>query len=484
MIPLGVAVEVAFDAGRRLTAEGALEVADDLYGHAIALIGDSDPRRAVRAHLGRAEVRALAFAPDWIKSLDDAVELAHRYGYDDLLVQAALLNPHAIATGSSRRVELIAALLTELPADSPDRPALLAQHAIELFERDDSAIERVEMYEALDKARAAGDDNVRMEVLAAALNDANRYMRPDVRGALAAELDELAGRVGRGRASWLAAAHRYWCAVQNGQGAEAGDLLRTIEVRAASADIDQGAFTHHLLAIEAFLDGRLDDADLQLQQALPHGPLDDSALGLDRYNRDGVLLRLRREQGRLAELLPLVTGEMAPLAAVAAPSARALIAAELGDRDAARAALAACRAEQLAPPLYLPHFRSLRLEAAALIGDVERAQLEADRLRPYAGQVLCGTRGSDGAVDRYLGLAAAAVGDRAECDRRLRSALVIHERLGSPTYLARTLYDRARLLDDAPARDPALLLAHRHHLVALTAALASEVFARGARPAR
>jgi hypothetical protein len=38
-----------------------------------------------------------------------------------------------------------------------------------------------------------------------------------------------------------------------------------------------------------------------------------------------------------------------------------------------------------------------------------------------------------------------------EADRHLSAALRLHERLASPTLIARTLFDRARLLGDADA---------------------------------
>ena len=474
-IPLGVAVEIALESSHRLITHGAFEEAAELYGQVITLVGESDPRRAARAQLGRAEARMRMFASDWMEPLVSAVDLSRLFHFDDLLVQAALLNPRGIVTGEPSRVELLRSVLAELPATSPDRPALLAQHALELLDPADDALRTREMADAVAATTPARTDRVRIRVLVSLLNDIHRFIAPDERCAIAAELDEVAGRAGDGQASWVASAHLYWAAVQQARGTDAASWLQIVRTRARSSPaIVESEFAEHMLAIDAFVAGNLDEADEHLALSLPGGPKDDGVFGVDRANRDGVLLRLRREQGRLDEVIPLVTGDLPPFPALLAASARALIAAELGDFAGARIALESCPIDEPAPSFVQPHLSSIRLEAAALIGDVERATREADKLRPHAGQVLCFTLGCDGAVDRYLGLVAAVAGDRRGCDRWLSSAVKLHERLRSPTYLARTLYDRARLLGDATARDRGLALARSHGLTALATLLGQQ----------
>ena len=471
-IPLGVAAEVALDAAHRLITHGVFAEAEELFGQAVSLVEESDPRRAARALLGRAEARARMFGSNWTESLDAAVDLSRRFHFDDLLVQAALLNPRGIVTGEPSRVELLRSLLAELPATSPDRPALLAQHALELLEPADDALRTTEMAEAVAATTPARTDRGRIRVLVSVLNDIHRFITPEERCAIAAELDEVAGNAGDGQASWVASAHLYWAAVQQARGTDAAAWLQIVMTRARSSSaIVESEFAEHMLAVDAFVAGNLDKADEHLALSLPGGPKDDGVFGIDRANRDSVLLRLRREQGRLDEVLPLVTGDLPPYPALLATSARALIAAELGDITGACTALESCPIDGPAPAFVQPHLTSIRLEAAALIGDVERASREADRLRPHAGQVLCFTHGCDGAVDRYLGLAAAVAGDRRECNRWLGSAVKLHESLGSPTYLTRTLYDRARLLGDATARDRGLVLARSQGLTALATLL-------------
>lgn len=472
VVPISVAGEAALEAGDRLVALGALDAADRWLGEVIQALEERDPGRAARAHLKRADARAHNESGDWLDSVRAAADLAGPLKSTDLLVSAALLNPGGVATGSSTRVELLRSALDQVDAEDPRRPALLAQLAIELVDPSSSREHAALMDAALLGARGHGDEATAVLVAASLLNDSQRYLMPDERAALAAALDEASSRLGRGDGSWLAAAHRYWSAVQLARPADAADALRAIMIREGGrrAFGRVHRFVPHMRAIDALLGGRLDEADALLVESAVAEPVDD-VLGLGRGNRHGVLLRLRREQGRLAEMLPLLTRELQPFPGLFVPSDLAFVHAELGHAEAARAALASCRADTLCPPLYLPHLWALRVEAATLAGDPDQAAADAARLRPYVGQVLCGTRGCDGAVDRYLGLAAVMTGDVAAGDRWLASALEIHERLGSPPWVARTLADRARLLDDDAAGARAAALAEQHALVGLTSTL-------------
>ena len=66
-----------------------------------------------------------------------------------------------------------------------------------------------------------------------------------------------------------------------------------------------------------------------------------------------------------------------------------------------------------------------------------------------------------GSVDHYLGVLATALGDYAEAERHLASALALEERLGSPHLAARTHYRWARLARARAARGDAGL-SNRH----------------------
>ncbi len=468
-VPASVVGEAALETADRLVALGALDEADRWLGEVIARLGDDDPGRAARAHLARADVRAHRESADWLASVLAGAALAESLDDTELLVEAALLNPGWVATYVPGRAALLRTALERAGPDHRRRAVLLAQLASELIEPGTLDEHTALMDEALLEARRVGDDTTRGLVVAAVLNDPQQVLSPGERAELAGELDTVASRLGRGDAAWLAAAHRYYAAVQRAEPDEAAAALRAVVAREGGRR-ELGAVHRSvpfLRAIDAYLAGQLDEADELLTTSAGAGPPDDDALGVSVANRHGVLLRLRREQGRLGELVPPLSAPLPLVPALLAPSALALVHAELGDDAAARAALAGCRADDHLPQTLLPPVWARRLEAAALLGDQARACAEADRLRPYAGQCLCLSLGCDGAVDRYLGLAAAVRGDRRGADRWLTSALGIHERLRSPTLVARVLHDRAVLLGDRDAGRRSRALATRHGLTAL-----------------
>ena len=86
-------------------------------------------------------------------------------------------------------------------------------------------------------------------------------------------------------------------------------------------------------------------------------------------------------------------------------------------------------------------------DACALIEDATLAAPIYEQLLAFEGQnsvigsaVMC-----YGAADRMLGALATVMHRWDDAERHLENALVLNRRLGSPTWLAHTLYERARL---------------------------------------
>jgi hypothetical protein len=69
----------------------------------------------------------------------------------------------------------------------------------------------------------------------------------------------------------------------------------------------------------------------------------------------------------------------------------------------------------------------------AAIGTGEQRRWAYEQLRPHAGThvIVAGCAAYHGAVDHHLGALAASLGDHAAADAHLRSALVMHQRLGA-----------------------------------------------------
>jgi DNA-binding CsgD family transcriptional regulator len=203
------------------------------------------------------------------------------------------------------------------------------------------------------------------------------------------------------------------------------------------------------------------------------------------------MFSIRREQGRLAELEPVVRLVRAQggRATVWRPGL-AVLYAELGMRDDALAEIARLCADDFAE---IPDdaLRTAALtylaDACVATSDARHAVLVYDELAPFAGTVVvvAGLVACYGAMDRYLGSLAACAGGWAAAERHFAAATALNERLRMPTWLARTRHEHARMLlarsgsgDDLRGREmlaQARREAVRHGLTGLRAAVDSAI---------
>lgn len=161
---------------------------------------------------------------------------------------------------------------------------------------------------------------------------------------------------------------------------------------------------------------------------------------------------LRREQGRAAEVLPLVR-EIAD-ATPGMPLWQAALAStyvEVGDLTAARHTFERIAADDFAafPRDFLWLYAMTHAARTCVaLGDRSRAAVLYDYLRRFAGHVSIAGYGitCDGAVDRYLGLLAAVLGRDAQASEHFEEALVVNARLGADALVAATQVDYATLL--------------------------------------
>jgi DNA-binding CsgD family transcriptional regulator/tetratricopeptide (TPR) repeat protein len=159
---------------------------------------------------------------------------------------------------------------------------------------------------------------------------------------------------------------------------------------------------------------------------------------------------LRREQGRLAELAPVIR----VLAAGDRPGAWrpgfVALLAELGMEDDVRRELAAVRREgldSLRDSLWIAALTYLA-DASAAVGAADMAALLYPELAPHTGTNVMIGHGVAcyGAADRYLGMLAAAMGDFDLAERHLDAAMTLNRRMGARTWVAHTAYEYARAL--------------------------------------
>ena len=199
----------------------------------------------------------------------------------------------------------------------------------------------------------------------------------------------------------------------------------------------------------ALCDGRLDEAEAMARRSHEWSRL---LTGRDASGVYGIqMFSIRREQGRLAELAPVIrilAGERAR-----GPWRPGLVAAA---RRAGHGGGGAGASSRGSPPKGSTRFReSLWLasltyltDACAALGDEAMAALVYPELEPLAGaNVMIGHLvACYGAADRYLGMLAATLGEWERAEAHFERAMELNRRMGAATWLAHTAYEYARLL--------------------------------------
>jgi DNA-binding CsgD family transcriptional regulator len=199
----------------------------------------------------------------------------------------------------------------------------------------------------------------------------------------------------------------------------------------------------------ALCDGRLADAE---QLALRSHEWSRLLTGRDPSGVYGIqMFSVRREQGRLAELAPVIR-ILAGEGERDGPWRPGLVAllAELGMESEARRELAAIVAGGLdgyRETLWLTSLTYLT-DACTALGDETTAALVYPELEPLAGaNVMIGHLVSCyGAADRYLGMLAATLGETERAAAHFEHALELNRRMGAATWLAHTAYEYGRFL--------------------------------------
>jgi len=203
-------------------------------------------------------------------------------------------------------------------------------------------------------------------------------------------------------------------------------------------------------AMIALFEGRFEDSERFAQQALEVG---QRMPGLDAAGIFGVqMFSLRREQGRLKELAPLIAHfvQNTPKAATWRPGL-ALIYSELGVEDKARTEFEALAAEGFAgvpqDGLWVASIAYLA-EVCAFLGDADRAATLYSALAPCDGRNIVAPPNVAcfGAAARYLGILAATMRRWPEAERHFEAALEMNARQGARPWLAHTQHQYAAML--------------------------------------
>jgi tetratricopeptide (TPR) repeat protein len=160
---------------------------------------------------------------------------------------------------------------------------------------------------------------------------------------------------------------------------------------------------------------------------------------------------IRYEQGRLDEILAVQEQavEEAPLLEAYA-GALALSYCELEDMEKARAILTrfAANGFDVTPTPSSKTALCYLAEVAARLNEREAAEALYERLLPWHDQLSYTGISMFGPVERFLGLAATCLGRHDDAEEHFSRSAETCERIGAPTWLARTRHERALMLLD------------------------------------
>jgi DNA-binding CsgD family transcriptional regulator/tetratricopeptide (TPR) repeat protein len=199
----------------------------------------------------------------------------------------------------------------------------------------------------------------------------------------------------------------------------------------------------------ALADGRLHEAEAAAHRSQHAGRL---MTGRDASGTYGIqMFSLRREQGRLAELAPVIrilsAGERkrGPWR----PGLASLFV-ELGMQEEAKRELAHIAEEgleQFRESLWLAALTYLT-DACSALRDQAVAAMVYRELEPLAGtNVMIGHLvACYGAADRYLGMLAATLEEWGRAEQHFEQAVALNRQMGVSTWLAHTRYEQARML--------------------------------------
>jgi DNA-binding CsgD family transcriptional regulator len=453
----GRAVDYAVRAGRRADALLAFEDAVQFFQTALDTMEQrAEPEQAERCRLlfllGEAQRKSGDF-PNALSTLDEAAKAAKALGSLDVLANAALAYEQ-----TSVRSGLF----------SPDPPpGRLLQEALRRGPAMEPAL-RARLAGALGRALlyAGAEDEARTQV-AEAIAMARQAGNPLV---LAANIDHLFN-FGWGPESTQELLRN---ATEMVSAAEKSDDLEILhwaygwrlplylelgDIVGVEADIDamtrtdarirQDTYSIQTLGsclMLALMRGEFADAQRLI---LKFQALKPAAVHADQLSMQ--IFALRRDQGRLAELQPVVEVFVRQHAAdsVWRPGLM-LIRLEIGQQEEARAEYDRLVDDFPAMPrdgrwLYCVVYLS---EVCAAFGDAARASMLYQAMLPYAGRNIVFGAGLAccGSADRYLGLLCAAMARWPEAQRHFEEALTMNERIGARVPLAHTQRDYAVML--------------------------------------
>ena len=457
------AVDCNLRAARSAQAALAFEQASNHLRAALAVgIDDAAQRAQAQLELGNA-CSAAGDAIEAIAAYTTAAEIARELGDGDLLAQSAIgleeacWRPGIVDLATLELLEEAAASLGK--SDSSLRIGVLSGLARVLANRGDHGRAAVVRESATEMARRLGDRRELANLLSRAYWARGSTPLEEILEMLD-EARDLADELGDLEIQDGARAWRVMTCMALGDVGEARrDLAGLLEIAVRARQPFLVATAEHVASAIELLEGNLDEAETRAKRSR------DAERVLSGGAGSGVhgiqMFSIRREQGRLSELAPIVRALAHVDGSQGAwrPGLIALLA-ELGLHDEARHALEQIHDHGLEPfreALWTASLTYLA-DASSALRDERTAAPVRRELEAYAGGAIAVGHGVAfyGAADRYLGMLAAVMSDWDDAARHFDSALELNRRMGARTWLAHTTYEYARMLtrrgraEDAP----------------------------------
>jgi DNA-binding CsgD family transcriptional regulator/DNA polymerase III delta prime subunit len=454
----GKALTYASRAARHADATLAYEEAARLYAEALRLVapGSDGQRCELLLALGEVQTRAGRNATA-LDTFADAAGIARRLGDVDALASAALgyetCSWRANGVGVVAAALIKEALAADSPLDSPRRARLLAAlcRALVYADRVDAAV--AIHGQAVHMARRLADTEALFAALSAIVP---ARWRPDLlplRLAAGREAMEIAERAGN--PEWAVGHLTGWHVGDLMESGDAEAAAHTVNFGADAARIREQPYVHTVLvncrAMMALHAGRFEEAERLATESLRHTQLLGQASGAAAVQ----LFTLRREQGRLAELAPVLEHfqRTVPDSVTWLPGFIVLCC-ELGRLEQAREAFErlARKDFQIGGPSDGARAGGLVYlgESCRRLADAPRAAALYALLLPHAGKgIVFGAHvASLGSADRVLGMLAATTRQWDVAQTHFERAMAFDAASGGRPWLAHTRHEYATMLLD------------------------------------
>ncbi|HUE26079.1 MAG TPA: AAA family ATPase [Solirubrobacteraceae bacterium] len=447
----------------RAAAEGlALDEAARCLRTALELgIEDPAERAEVLLALGDASHKA-GKAPDALDAFDAAAEIARDRADAELLARAAIGYEEACwrPGTAARAARPLEEATTALGERSPGlRVGLLSGLARTLDMQGDQQRGVIVRTNAIALARRSGDSAALAKVLVRSYWSRGQTPLEEILEMLS-EAKAIGEELGDIELQAEATSWRVPSFVAMGDIASARREITVLrELAHASAQPFMLHVVEHYGSAIALADGRLEDAEEMAARSHEVGRL---LTGRDASGTYGIqVFSLRREQGRIAELAPVVrilAGSSRERGAWRPGLVSVLV--ELGMESEARRELTRIVREgldQFRESLWLASLTYIT-DACAALGDAAAAALVYPELEPLTGtnvmigHLVC----CYGSADRYLGMLAATLGEWERAEDHFERAIALNREMGAMTWLAHTEYQYVHAMLAAGRRDPSL----------------------------